>query len=93
VFSKEQFENYRKMGKEYQRQKEKETKGKRYTTANGKEIACLQCKNIHFHKGRALLNTRGMSFLGLDWLDEAAVILICTDCGFIHWFNRDVIPG
>ncbi len=87
--SREWQEEMRQQGENYQKQKEEEMKGKKYKTENGVEISCLQCNNPYFHKGKALLNTRGMTFFGLDWLDGGAVILICTGCGFIHWFHRD----
>ncbi len=90
MLTKEQLESLRKQGEKYQKQREEEMKGKKYSTAKGIEITCLQCKNPFFHKGKALLNTRGMTFFGLDWLDQAAVILICAECGFIHWFSKDV---
>lgn len=90
MYTKEGMEWLKKQSEDYQKQREKEAKGKEYTTNNGEQIACLQCKNFFFYKGRALLNSRGATFFGLDWLDDAAVTLACTACGFIHWFVKDV---
>lgn len=92
MYTEKEFERLRRRGEDYQKQREEEMKGKEYSTIHGVQIVCLQCKNLFFYKGNALLNTRGMTFFGLDWLNEAAVTLICTDCGFIHWFNKDVKP-
>jgi hypothetical protein len=49
-------------------------------------VACLFCSGIEFEKGSALLNTIGMTFLNLDWANRSATILICSQCGYVHWF-------
>jgi len=56
-------------------------------SAGGFEIECSHCKNRVFKEGSAQLNTAGMSFLNLDWLNKSAIVLICTRCGLIQWFN------
>jgi len=33
-----------------------------------------------------LLNTRGISFLGLDWANKVADNYVCDRCGYVHWF-------
>jgi len=49
-------------------------------------IVCSHCENNVFHKGSALLNTSGMTFLGLDWANKEATVLSCQSCGQIQWF-------
>jgi len=56
-----------------------------YST-KGREVLCPHCSSDKFLKSSALLNTKGMSFLGLDWANKSAVTLICTNCGYIQWF-------
>ena len=40
----------------------------------------------------AQLNTAGMTFLKLDWLNKTATIFVCEDCGRLEWF-LDVSQG
>ncbi len=47
------------------------------------------CSNDIFIFSRTLLNTAGMSFLGLDWADAEAETLTCNDCTFLFFFNRE----
>ncbi|KKM09925.1 hypothetical protein SY88_16905 [Clostridiales bacterium PH28_bin88] len=69
---------------------EEEARGDKYESENGIQVICGHCKNDFFHKGNALLNTRGLTFLDLDWLNQSATTLICTRCGYVHWFGREV---
>ena len=57
----------------------------RYRVA-GKEVRCPHCEEKNFDTGSALLNTAGATFLGLDWADRSAHVLICTTCGHVEWF-------
>lgn len=57
-----------------------------YTIA-GIEVVCPHCGNNQFAEGRALLNTVGMSFLGLDWANSEATTLSCTRCSRVEWFH------
>ena len=52
----------------------------------GKKIVCPNCGNDKFEKRDVLLNTAGMSFLGLDWANRSAAALICTNCTRIEWY-------
>lgn len=56
--------------------------------AGGKQVACPHCGGTQFAEGAAQLNTAGMTFFGLDWLNESAVTLACTGCGHIQWFAK-----
>lgn len=55
--------------------------------AGGKQIACEHCGHEAFVEGRALLNTFGMTFLGLDWANQSATTLMCDRCGRIQWYG------
>lgn len=35
-----------------------------------------------------MLNTRGMTFLKLDWADRSAKVLVCANCTHITWFLK-----
>ena len=52
----------------------------------GKELACLVCGHDEFFERQAQLNTAGMTFLHLDWLNASGVCQVCARCAFIHWF-------
>lgn len=52
----------------------------------GKQVHCPHCGGKNFDTGSALLNTTGLTFLGLDWANRSAHQLICTACGHIDWF-------
>ena len=57
-------------------------------SAGGQEIACPHCGQQSFEEGSAQLNTAGLTFLNLDWLNKSATILICTNCSRIQWFAK-----
>lgn len=52
----------------------------------GKPLKCLVCGHDEFHTRDAQLNTAGMSFLNLDWINPTGRCYICARCGYIHWF-------
>lgn len=56
--------------------------------ASGLEVICPHCTHKEFEEGSAQLNTAGLTFLGLDWLNKSAKILVCTNCGYILWFGK-----
>jgi hypothetical protein len=40
-----------------------------------------------------MLNTAGMTLLGLDWANRTAATLMCDQCGLIHWFGKPPIAS
>jgi hypothetical protein len=52
----------------------------------GVPVRCAHCGGKKFDSGTALLNSSGMTFLGLDWANRSANLLICTKCSHINWF-------
>ena len=57
--------------------------------AAGKAIGCGHCGQTEFVKREAQLNTAGMTFLDLDWMNRAGTALVCTNCGLIQWFAKE----
>ena len=53
----------------------------------GKTVKCLACQNETFRTKRVLLNTMWLTYLGMDWLNRSARVLICEECGFMHWYT------
>lgn len=56
----------------------------------GIALSCSHCGGTEFTERSALLNTRGLTWLGLDWLNEGARVFACSNCGHLEWF---VVPG
>jgi len=54
--------------------------------AGGAPILCPHCSNDQFSGREILLNTRGLTFLKLDWLNRSATALACAKCGYIQLF-------
>lgn len=52
----------------------------------GKTLACLVCGGTNFVRREVNMNTKGMSFLGLDWLNKSGDGAICSACGYVHIF-------
>lgn len=59
--------------------------GEAYTQA-GRAITCSHCGNNRFWTREAQLNTAGLSFLDLDFLNKSAEVYVCTNCGHLEWF-------
>lgn len=53
---------------------------------NGRELTCPHCRGKSFTHHKAQLNTAGMTFLELDWLNKSADTFHCRTCGRIEWF-------
>lgn len=52
----------------------------------GRRLACLVCGGDRFAYREVKLNTTGMSFFDLDWLNRSGVGAICATCGYLHTF-------
>lgn len=57
----------------------------------GAPLKCSHCASRRFVERSALLNTRGMTLFGLDWLNEGARVFACSACGHLEWFAA--VPG
>jgi ribosomal protein S27AE len=55
----------------------------------GKQIPCPICGHDRYWTRKALMDTRGASFFGIDWANPTAENYICVRCGYVLWFmNR-----
>lgn len=52
----------------------------------GNLLECSVCKNDTFWERETLMNTPGLTFLGVEWANKRAQNYICDNCGFVHWF-------
>ena len=57
----------------------------------GKPFKCTVCDNDLFWKDKAQLNRWFTTFLKLDWIDRSALYLLCSNCGYMHWFRPEFI--
>ena len=53
---------------------------------NGKQLICPICSNNTFAVRKVQLNTKGLTFMGLDWLNKNADVYTCSNCGYLYWF-------
>ncbi len=60
--------------------------GSRRFEATGTPVACPHCRGNRFHAREILLNTRGLTFLKLDWMNRSATALVCAACGQVQLF-------
>ena len=53
----------------------------------GKQLVCNHCSNDMFWTRKIQLNTPGLTFLNLDWMNKSATTFVCSECTHIHWFH------
>jgi hypothetical protein len=53
---------------------------------NDQLFECKHCGFTLFYSCTCNSSSNGFNFPGLDWLNKSMDILICGECGFIHWF-------
>lgn len=52
----------------------------------GNEMNCEICGHNLFFKRKGQINTAGLSFFELDWLNATANCVVCAQRGYVHWF-------
>ena len=52
----------------------------------GIKVRCSHCGSTLFSEHEAQMNTRGLTFLNLDWANKTGTALVCEACGKIEWF-------
>jgi hypothetical protein len=58
----------------------------------GRDVRCPHCAHDLFEARDILLNTRGMTFFRLDWLNRSATALVCANCGLVQLFAASPQP-
>ena len=64
----------------------KKAQGGRQLWVRDRTFSCHVCGGTTFIQREVQLNTAGMSFLDLDWLNRAADGAVCESCGYVHLF-------
>ena len=57
--------------------------------SGGRDIRCTQCGGTHFRRRKMLMNTRGLTYFKLDWLNKGAMALICKQCRMVQLFAQE----
>lgn len=52
----------------------------------GRDLTCPHCGHDQFRHRETLMNTRGLTFLGMEWANAEAQNYICARCGLVTWF-------
>lgn len=52
----------------------------------GNPMRCEICDHDRFFQREGKIQTTGMTFLELDWLNQSANCVVCAQCGYVHWF-------
>ncbi|MBT3301843.1 MAG: hypothetical protein HOD63_05310 [Bacteroidetes bacterium] len=52
------------------------------------KLECPVCNHDSFWTRETLMNTPGMTILGLDWANKTATNYVCDNCGYILWFAK-----
>lgn len=55
-------------------------------TVLGKPFTCRTCGHDTFVNREIKMQTTGMTFFDLDWLNESADGVVCVQCGYVHMF-------
>ncbi|WP_029291494.1 hypothetical protein [Cellulomonas sp. HZM] len=54
-----------------------------------KPFTCHVCGGAAFFQREVKLQTTGMTFFDLDWLNRSADGAVCASCGYVHLFAGD----
>ena len=55
-------------------------------TVAGSPLTCVVCGADRFTYREVKLNTTGLTFFDLDWLNRSGTGAICRRCGYLHTF-------
>jgi hypothetical protein len=53
---------------------------------NEKPLHCQVCQNETFWRREGQLHTGVASFFNVEWASPTCTCLVCSSCGYIHWF-------
>jgi hypothetical protein len=55
-------------------------------TVLGRPLRCQVCDGETFYKREAQLLHRVNLFVNVQWSSGTCTCLICSSCGYVHWF-------
>lgn len=51
-----------------------------------KPLRCQVCSHDKFFTRKAQLQGQVLAFFNLDWASPTCTCVICSQCGYVHWF-------
>ena len=57
-------------------------------TINGNPLHCVVCRHDTFYERRAQLHGPFATLFNLEWTAPTATCIICSGCGYVHWFMQ-----
>jgi predicted nucleic-acid-binding Zn-ribbon protein len=54
----------------------------------GSPLVCPVCGHDEFDRREMQMNTSGLTFMGMDWLNDSACALVCQQCKRIELFAK-----
>lgn len=58
-------------------------------TVAGNPFKCQVCGNARFWQKEAVVHGGLASFMNVEWAAPRAALLVCSACGYVHWFMPD----
>jgi hypothetical protein len=55
----------------------------------GHKLKCPVCGFNKFWKRKTLMNTPGMTLIGIEWANKQAINYVCDSCNYVMWFLHD----
>ena len=49
-------------------------------------LRCQVCEGTLFYKRTALLHGAAASIFNVEWAAPSCTCVICSNCGYVHWF-------
>ena len=56
---------------------------------HGRALRCLVCEHDTFFKRQAQLHGRMASLFNVEWTAPTCDCVVCSQCGYVHWFFPD----
>lgn len=53
---------------------------------NGRPLRCLVCQHGTFYRQSAQVHGGVATFFNLEWASPTGICIVCSACGYIHWF-------
>jgi hypothetical protein len=64
------------------------TKEAKHYMIDERQLICMFCKHDSFYTRQEQLHSPTRTILNLEWTDSTATCFVCSNCGYMHWFNR-----
>ena len=59
-------------------------------TIQGRPFKCQVCAHDRFWPKEAVMHSAAASVMNVEWASPHATLLICSACGYVHWFLAEM---